>query len=29
VGVSGHAGELLIGRLGGTPVMVLSGERIF
>ena len=25
-GVSGHAGELLIGRLGGTPVMVLSGR---
>jgi purine-nucleoside phosphorylase len=26
VGVSGHAGQLLIGRLGGTPVMVLSGR---
>jgi purine-nucleoside phosphorylase len=25
-GVSGHAGTLLIGRLGGTPVMVLSGR---
>jgi purine-nucleoside phosphorylase len=25
-GVSGHAGQLLIGRLGGTPVMVLSGR---
>lgn len=25
-GVSGHAGELFIGRLGGTPVMVLSGR---
>ena len=24
--VSGHAGQLLIGRLGGTPVMVLSGR---
>jgi len=29
VGVSGHAGELLIGRLGGTPVMVLSGRAHF
>jgi purine-nucleoside phosphorylase len=26
VGVSGHAGQLLIGRLGGTPVIVLSGR---
>jgi purine-nucleoside phosphorylase len=26
VGVSGHAGQLLVGRLGGTPVMVLSGR---
>jgi purine-nucleoside phosphorylase len=26
VGVSGHAGQLLIGRLGGTPVMALSGR---
>ncbi len=26
VGVSGHAGELLIGRLGGTPVLILSGR---
>lgn len=25
-GVSGHAGELLLGRLGGTPVMVFSGR---
>jgi purine-nucleoside phosphorylase len=25
-GVSGHAGKLLIGLLGGTPVMVLSGR---
>jgi purine-nucleoside phosphorylase len=24
--VAGHAGELLLGRLGGTPVMVLSGR---
>jgi purine-nucleoside phosphorylase len=24
--VSGHAGQLLMGRLGGTPVMVLSGR---
>jgi purine-nucleoside phosphorylase len=29
VGVSGHAGELMIGRLGGTPVMVLSGRAHF
>ena len=29
VGVSGHAGQLLIGRLGGTPVMVLSGRSHF
>lgn len=28
-GVSGHAGKLLIGRLGGTPVMVLSGRAHF
>jgi purine-nucleoside phosphorylase len=26
VGVSGHAGQLLIGELGGTPVMILSGR---
>ncbi len=26
VGVTGHAGQLLIGRLGGTPVMILSGR---
>src|ERR1039457_5880584 len=25
-GVSGHAGKLLLGHLGGTPVMVLSGR---
>src|SRR5438105_2552790 len=29
VGVSGHAGQLLIGRLGGTEVMVLSGRAHF
>src|SRR2546421_6678425 len=29
VGVSGHAGQLLIGRLGGTPVIVLSGRAHF
>jgi purine-nucleoside phosphorylase len=29
VGVSGHAGQLLIGNLGGTPVMVLSGRAHF
>jgi purine-nucleoside phosphorylase len=29
VGVSGHAGQLLIGYLGGTPVMVLSGRAHF
>jgi purine-nucleoside phosphorylase len=29
VGVSGHAGQLLIGRLGGTAVMVLSGRSHF
>jgi len=29
VGVSGHAGELLVGRLGGTPVIVLSGRAHF
>jgi purine-nucleoside phosphorylase len=26
VGVSGHAGELVFGRLGGTPVILLSGR---
>ena len=26
VGVSGHAGQLFIGQLGGTPVIVLSGR---
>src|SRR5258705_6962370 len=29
VGVSGHAGKLYIGRLGGTPVAVLSGRAHF
>ncbi len=29
VGVSGHAGELILGRLGGTPVIVLSGRAHF
>jgi purine-nucleoside phosphorylase len=29
VGVSGHAGEWLVGRLGGTPVIVLSGRAHF
>src|SRR5882724_1271522 len=29
VGVSGHTGELLMGRLGGTPVIVLSGRAHF
>jgi purine-nucleoside phosphorylase len=29
VGVSGHAGELLLGRLGGAPVLVLSGRAHF
>lgn len=29
VGVSGHAGELLLGHLGGTPVLVLSGRAHF
>jgi purine-nucleoside phosphorylase len=29
VGVSGHAGQLLIGRLGDTPVVVLSGRAHF
>ena len=29
VGVSGHAGRLYLGRLGGTPVMVLSGRAHF
>ena len=28
-GVSGHAGELFFGRLGGTPVLVLSGRAHF
>ncbi|MBC8096571.1 MAG: purine-nucleoside phosphorylase [Akkermansiaceae bacterium] len=28
-GVAGHAGELLIGKLGGTPVIVLSGRAHF
>src|ERR1051325_9451656 len=25
-GVSGHAGELLVGTMGGTPVLILSGR---
>jgi len=29
VGVKGHAGELFIGQLGGTPVLVLSGRAHF
>ncbi|MEI8042890.1 MAG: purine-nucleoside phosphorylase [Verrucomicrobiota bacterium] len=29
VGVSGHAGQLLMGSLGGTPVMVMSGRAHF
>jgi purine-nucleoside phosphorylase len=29
VGVSGHSGQLLIGKLGGTPVMTLSGRAHF
>src|SRR2546421_1999142 len=29
VGVSGHSGQLLIGHLGRTPVMVLSGRAHF
>ncbi len=29
VGVSGHAGELILGRLGGTPVVVVSGRAHF
>jgi len=29
VGVSGHAGKLFVGRLGGTPTMVLSGRAHF
>jgi purine-nucleoside phosphorylase len=29
VGVSGHAGKLFIGHLGGTPIMVLSGRAHF
>ncbi len=29
VGVSGHAGKLLLGHLGGTPVAVLSGRAHF
>ena len=28
-GVSGHAGKLLVGRLGGAPVLVLSGRAHF
>jgi purine-nucleoside phosphorylase len=28
-GVSGHAGELIFGKLGGTPVLVLSGRAHF
>jgi purine-nucleoside phosphorylase len=28
-GVGGHAGQLLVGRLGGAPVMVLSGRAHF
>jgi purine-nucleoside phosphorylase len=26
IGITGHAGELYVGRLGGTPVMVLGGR---
>src|SRR5215468_8211472 len=29
VGVTGHAGKLYIGRLGGTPVLILSGRAHF
>jgi purine-nucleoside phosphorylase len=29
VGVSGHSGDLLVGKLGGTPVVVLSGRAHF
>lgn len=29
VGVKGHAGQLYIGRLGGTPVIILSGRAHF
>jgi inosine/guanosine/xanthosine phosphorylase family protein len=29
VGISGHAGELYVGRLGGTPVIVLGGRAHF
>lgn len=29
VGVTGHAGEVVVGRLGGTPVIVLSGRAHF
>jgi purine-nucleoside phosphorylase len=29
VGVAGHAGKLLVGRLGGTPVLILSGRAHF
>ena len=29
VGVAGHSGELLVGKLGGTPVLVLSGRAHF
>lgn len=28
-GVAGHSGEILIGRLGGTPIVVLSGRAHF
>ncbi len=29
VGVSGHAGDLYLGKLGGTPVLILSGRAHF
>src|SRR5580765_7458490 len=29
VGVSGHTGQVLIGHLGGTPVLILSGRAHF
>src|SRR5262245_59358394 len=29
VGVTGHSGELFIGHLGGTPVLILSGRAHF
>lgn len=29
VGVAGHSGELLVGHLGGTPVLILSGRAHF